>query len=264
MANRPLHVSTDMFVDEIAKRRRRTLAALGRVLVSSGETESGLAAIDLALIDDWDPELLQLAAQARLSVQDTAGAFEDLAAVAVDPNTLAETKDSLWEVAVRTIGDGAWRQNLQHAAERMQAYVWQGASNVRVPSDLGLVDESGDRTTWQSVARHPVTVVTTWSPYNARWLNQVALLNRRFRDDDRVGLFAIAADTLSPELARLIGDKGSDLRVYYDVTGRLREALNWWVEPAFYVLDSAGHVRFLNNSFEDVLRQVSILLDGSL
>ena len=146
----------------------------------------------------------------------------------------------------------------------MQDYVWQRGSLLRVPSDLALVDESGDRTTWQSVARYPVTVMTTWSPYSARWLNQVALFNGRFRDDERVGLFAIAGDTLSPELARLIGDKGSDLRVYYDVTGRLREALNWWVEASFYVLDSAGHVRFLNSSFGDVLRQVSVLLAASV
>lgn len=263
-ANRPLHLSSTRFGDEIGKRRRGALAALGRVLLSRGETESGLTAIDLALTDDWHPELLQRAAQARLSIQDTLGAFGDLAAVAVDPNTLVETKDSLGEVAVRIIGDGAWRQNLQRAAERMQAYVWQGASNVRVPPDLALVDENGVRTTWQSVVQYPVTIVTTWLPYSAQWLHQVALLNRRFRDDERVGLFAIAADTLSPELARLVGDKGSDLPVYYDVTGRLREALNWWIEPAFYVLDSAGHLRFLNSSFEDVLRQVSVLLAGSV
>jgi len=264
MANRSLHVSTEMFGDQMSKRRRGALAALGRVLLSRGETESGLAAIELALTDDWDPELLKISAHTRLSIQDTAGAFEDLAAVAVDPNTLVETKDSLGEVAVRTIGDGAWRQNLQRAAERMQAYVWQGASNVTVPPDLALVDENGVRTTWQSVVQYPVTIVTTWLPYSAQWLNQVALLNSRFRDDDRVGLFAIAADTLSPVLALLIGDKGSDLPVYYDVKGQLREALSWWREESFYVLDAAGHARFLNSSFEDVLRQVSVLRAGSV
>jgi hypothetical protein len=258
--NRPLHQTSASHRQSVNKRRYEILAVMGRSLLLVGEVEVAMATLDLALAEGWNPTVFQTVADGRLMAGDTIEAFRALAMVGADPVTTSTIRDSLQEVAARTIGVDLWDEYLQQAGIRLYEHVWRGATTVSVPNDVGLVTEDGSIQQWRNLISTSAAVMTTWSPWSRTWLEQIELLTDRLRSTEGdFRIIAIMTETPAARDVRSVGGAVAEIPVYGDVTGRLREALNSWVEPAFHVLDSTGRVRFLDSSVDDVIRQVSAL-----
>lgn len=260
-ATRPLGRTVNWHRQQIDARRREILSALGQALLMTGDQEAGLLALELAVQNTWNVLAFGALASARLAVGDTLGAADVTAAVVVDPTTPPAVRDSLTHVALDLVDQPSWTAMLRAARASMYAHVLESAVAIRVPSGVRVYDLRGQRRSWRDLVTGRVTVVGTVFRYGSalgRVMRVHEALTRAF--GNQVQMIGLSADARSAVDGASPFQLDAPFPVVENPSGELREVLNWWGIPSFFVLDATGVVRFARSSDGDVLRQVATLL----
>lgn len=260
-ANRPLGRTVNWHRQQKDARRREILGALGQALMVKGDREAGLLALELAVENTWNVPAFGNLASARLAVGDTLGATDVTAAVVVDPTTPPAVRDSLTRAALDLVDQPSWMAMVRAARASMYAHVLRNAVAIRVPSGVRVYDLRGQRRSWHDLVTGRVTVVGTFFRYGpalGRVTRVHEALTRAF--GDRVQMIGLSADISSAVDAASPSQLDAPFPVVENPSGELREVLNWWGIPSFFVLDATGLVRFARSGDGDVLRQVATLL----
>jgi len=259
-SERDLDEAMSQWQKETARRRSTILMAVGRGLVASGRVLEGLDTLGLAAEEGWNAAVFQTVADARMELGDTIGALNLLSRVVVDPSTSPTVSDSLNLLGSGTMGAGPWLSIVRDSREMMYERTMRMATDTKVSLDLPLQRKDGSETTLIEETKDRVAVVAFWSRYCAPSLNQLGGLQEVARrlESRGVSVLAITEEAPSQNLADFLSSL-PDLPVYHDVTGAALAALNSWGTPQYYVIDSAGRLRFERVRLDDVERYAAAL-----
>lgn len=232
--------------------------SLGNALISAGHTRDGIASLEKAAGVDWDVGRFRTLAQAHLNVGDTVGALRAFTAVAADPTTSIATADSLRIAAGAT--RAAWDEAVERAREEMVQRTLRSASNEAI--DGATVElRTGTRAALEDLLGEEATVIVLWSRYcgySVQAMPRIATLADDLATTQGVRLLAITRD--SPEQAEpFLEEGGWPIEVAFDTRGEAARALKSWGTPQYFVLDSAGRLRYAYSSLEELPRQLMAL-----
>ncbi len=259
---RRLDESIDEYSRRIATESSRLYAALGQVLVESGEIAAGLDALEAALTSaGWDVDLFRSLGNTRLAMGDAVGAVEILARIAVDPSTPIVTRDSIRALALESLESEEWEAQLQATRDLMYRETMKRAVSRKLKGRVRLLNFQGDPVAVHDVVGGGPALIAFWSRYCGPSLNELDDLHAMYDELRRrgVALVTITAERPTAELGAYLSDRGLDFPVYHDVSGRAHSAFNSWGTPDYFVLDSEGLVRFEPRRLDDVLRQLETL-----
>ncbi len=132
---------------------------------------------------------------------------------------------------------------------------------IRVPSGVRVYDLRGQRRSWHDLVTGRVTVVGTFFRYGSalgRVTRVYEALTQAF--GNQVQMIGLSVDAPSAVDGASPFQLDTPFPVVENPSGELREVLNWWGIPSFFVLDATGLVRFARSGDGDLLRQVATLL----
>ncbi len=243
---------------ESATRQAATLRTLlGRTLLAAGRTQEGIAALEQAATVGWNTSRFRSLGEVRLSAGDTAGATHVFAAVAADPATAGETRDSLR--LTLNLDPDAWEEAVFRARAEMLQRTLQSARAESLPSAVAAM-RNGSPVRLEELIGDVPTVVVFWSRYcdfSVQAMPQIAALAERLAKEG-MQLLAITRDSPA-EAEPYLQEGGWDIQVLFDTKGQAARALNSWGTPQYFVLDGAGRLRFAFSSLDDLPRQIAAL-----
>jgi peroxiredoxin len=243
--------------------RSKTLAVMGSALVESGQIDTGIDTLDMAVAAMWDPGVFQRVADAKLALGDSAGALELLARVAVDPTTDPASLDSITAVASAALPPDAWEHDLQVARGEMRERVLSLAISRPVATDFAVKDSAGNQLMLGQLIGGGVTMVAVWSPYCPPCLGELQRLQRAVDRIRRSGaqVMAIVPEAPSANIRELLIQTELYMPIYYDGASAVRLGLGSWIIPNYLVLDASNRVRFEGTVLTDMLRAVEVLVE---
>lgn len=245
----------------MAKWRRTAWALLGSALVVRGEISTGLAALDSATSEGWNPRAYLYSARAHRALGDTSGMLRDFAHLAADPE-YGSYADSARALGNQAYGRIQWTRMRDAARARMRTATLQDASPQPLPRRARVLAATGIVHNVRELAEGQVTVLAYWSPTcgpSRRSLPEVAELH------DWLGgrgarLVLVTDKPASPEVDRLLASAEISFPTYFDTYGEGRDALKKFSTPSFWVVDASGTILFETTELSSIRRQVLSLL----
>lgn len=256
---RPLGRNRKAHARAIDQERRRIFAAIGRGLLDSGNQRGGLDTLALAVNEGWDLGLFQLVATGRMEAGDTAGALALGAKIAADPRTTTATRDSISELATRTVNAGSWRRQLEDARRFMIQTITAGSVRRLLPGEPQVTDGAGRPVPLRELIADKPALVVVWSRFCGpalEALDRIDSVATVLRGQGAATLL-IVDEPPSAELTAFLRERSVATPVYHDTRREASQALRNFGTPAYYVFDRAGRIRFTWAPTEaDLLLQV--------
>lgn len=241
------------------------LGAMGEALIASGDTASGVAALDRALSVSWNTSVFKTVAEAKLALGDTMGAARAWTRLLVDPSVDATLGDSIRIKLGRVLDRETVQQWAERAREEMRQRVLARAVNIPL-RDARLRGRDGEIFHMRDLSDGQVTVVTFWKRSCGISRQQLPAFAALSTELERQGVrvIAITEEEPSPDLATFLqGQKLDAIPVYHDYGKEASVVFNNSATPTYYVLDEAGRLRFELSTLAEIARQVSVLRSDS-
>ncbi|MEO8623178.1 MAG: redoxin family protein [bacterium] len=249
-AMRPLEASIRQDSLRRAAASRSALAALGELLLTSGDTTSAIDTLGKAIADGWDRALFSRTAGVYLARHDTGNAARTFALIVSDPSTPVAEADSIRRRFTRAIGADAWQRLEGIGKQELARRVLATAELRPAPARATLLTERRDSVDLASLTRGKVSVVVVWSRFCGASRLQLPLYGKLQNDLSAKGIafVRITEEASSPDLRDYLAASKVEFQTYYDARGEARRAFNNNATPTYYVLDSRGRIRFADHS----------------
>ena len=246
-----------------ADARRNGFVVFGRALIASGHVAEGVDTLSMAARGTWDLALFRNLQTAFASAGDSAGMRAMRVRIAVDPRTEPDTATAISAQGRARLGAAAWNSLLASARSEMHERML-ARSTVRSlrGSPSMLTADGSTRTLREVMDKRPATVVL-WSRNCGAAIEALPAITQladRLASDGHAVLFVVD-EPPSAELSGYLAERKWTRSVYYDSRGEVRNALNSFGTPAYYVLDAGGRIRFSGNgdARTDILAQIDAL-----
>lgn len=259
-ALRPLELSVAEQAREDSAAASVILAAIGKALMVAGRTQSALDTLELAARETWNADLFNQIGELRLTAGDTAGAAEIFALAAVDPQTERSVADSLRQLV--RISTERWGELTQVAYAEMRRRVLKGAVSRSLPTAPRVNARDGRTVSLDDLTAGSVTVVAFWSRHCGWSRIQVPGFSKLERQlaNRSIRLVAITAEEPSASLDGFIREANVDFPVFYDRAGEAGRVFATTRTPDYFILDTAGRIRFANTDLTRVLTEAAALI----
>ncbi|HUG40566.1 MAG TPA: redoxin domain-containing protein, partial [Longimicrobiales bacterium] len=252
--DRPLHLPVHAYLKTVAERLQRAAAESAALAAGEGNT---LEARRLAILGadlSWQPESLVQIARILISTRDSIEGLRILARAEADPGARpAVAVSPLTEI------DSGWPDRVAEARSALREYVMDGAIIRYLPDDMRLLGPEG-RVPFSEILEGHSTVVAFLSRYCAPALTDAARMPALAERVAELGadLVVVNIDN-SPDLDAYLAAVGYNGAVYRDDRGEARSAFQSSATADYFVLDSAGRVRFEHSGFDELARQIWVL-----
>jgi len=245
-AERPLTANQREYAAIIADRRRELLGALGEALIAAGQRRAGLDTLSLAVTDGWDLELLKRVASQRMEAGDTTGSLQVGAKISVDPRTSQTHADSITRLAVSRIGSANWSAARDSARHEMVRETMNRSIVRTISGSPTATNESGQSQSLKESTAGKPSVIVYWSRYCGPALEALPAIDSvgRVLRQQGVPVYIVVDEPPSAEMAKFLRDHKLEIPVLYDSRKEINRGLRNFGTPAYYVLDSAGRIRF--------------------
>jgi peroxiredoxin len=243
--------------------RAATLQHIGEALLASGAREAALDTLRLAATVGWNRERLRSVAAAALSAHDTTEAVQNLALVALDPQTSPVFADSARAMIGFHPLDARWSAALDAAAPVLRTRVL-GTSIRRSlrGREITLTSPDGTRRSFAKLAGGRITVVAFGLELARPGLvdaNAMQRLAARLSQWNAQVLAIDVAEPRTPETVGLVQRRGLTYPIAFDLEHDAVRAFEAYGIPMYFVVDADGDLRFAYSRLDDVLVQVSVL-----
>lgn len=258
-AMRPLQASIRVDSLRRAAASRSALAALGDLLLRSGDTSAAVDTLGKAIADGWDRALFSRTAGIYLARADTGNAARTFALVASDPSTPRAEADSIGRRFSRAIGVDAWQRLEAIATQELARRVLATAEARPGPRRATLLTERRDSVDLATLTRGKVSVVVVWSRFCGPARLQLPLYSKMQGDLSARGIAFVSITEEAPgsELRDYLAASKAEFHTYHDAWGEARRAFGNIATPTYYILDSRGRIRFADHSPELALTQAA-------
>jgi len=227
--------------------RRQTLAMLGEALVADGRSAEGRQTLTEAASSGWDPGVFRAVRAASLLAGDTSNALRMAALLIADPRTPDAFAAPVDSVAVRRLGEGGWRREVDAARALYVHRMLAGASVRSLAGSARVRSLDGSTQQLREITRGHVSVVAFWSRFCGPAIQELPQLNAVAARLSKVGVpvVSIVDETdASPDLKAFLTEKHVATPVYLDSWHEAGRAFNQWGTPYYYVVDAEGRIRF--------------------
>lgn len=254
---RTLELTREEFKRHVRKELRYALLAIGEVLLETGNVQGALDTLNLATREGWDLQLFRRAAAAKLTAGDTLGASRLFALLASDPGSSSATSDSLRRVLGPSVDRMAWGRMVDSARASLPARVAEYAVHKRIPRSIRVARPDGTVADLMAVLRGRATLVVFFSRTCGFAVNALPRIEEIRRELARhgVSLVMVINEPPSAEFRRYASEQRMTAETYHDSWSEALRAFNAAGSPLYFVLDSAGAIRFEYTSLERVLAE---------
>ena len=256
--SRPLFMTRSRYRRFVDSTRFDLLGLKGQALLAMGDTSEAHACLDSAVARGWDVGRFRDAAAARLAANDTLGAAQLLARVAVDPGSYDEDATRLGS---RLLGGPAWEREEDRARADMLRETQRQAEPRSLFDSVRVTLRTGATVDLREMLRGHVTVVSFWYPCDSR-----ACIGRLTRLDTLVArlpgaprLTIVSRRALDRADWDRLDKAGVASLVTVDGKGDAAQAFGVWGTSGTFVADASGVIRYQNVSLDDVARCVMVL-----
>lgn len=262
--DRPLAGTRANFEAEASESLARLHVLLGRLRVARGDRTGALDAFERAAELSWSPRVFVELARFHAEAGSSARAARLLALAQADPVIPLEPHmpdGEDWATAPTetdlAVARAAWRENLASSL-----------LDERVNGSAKLETAAGDERTLREVAGGDVTLIIQSLRPSYVPAESLDLLRANGRELAAAGaralLVAVKPDSRSENRTAAEDGPPAITPFLYDRRSEVWEALGAWKSVQYFVVDSAGRLRYRGETLQTALRITIMLGDGPL